>query len=221
MKLSVETLNVLKNFASINSSIFITKGSKIATKSVANNIAAYATVAEVFESEFGIYELSGFLSVYNMMSDPELNFKDGYVEIVSGSSKCRYNYCDPDVVIRPKSCDGVELPSEDVKFCLTEGNLDKLTKIANTLNLADICIHNVNGRLLLSVIDARTKGGNRFSIDVGESDHENEFEFFIKADNLKIIKDSYDITICKKGITEFKGTKCTYNITLEKKGQKW
>jgi|TARA_R110000850_G_scaffold4601_1_gene20465 hypothetical protein len=222
MKLSVETVNLLKNFATINASIFISKGNRIATKSLANNIAAYAEVAEEFEVEFGIYEVSGFLSVYGMMTDPELNFKEGYVEIVSGTSKCHYNYCAPDIVIRPKNCDGVKLPSEDVKFELTEGNLDKIIKISNTLSLEDICIHNVEGRLLLTVIDSRSSGSNRFSIDVGESTHENSFEFFIKAGNLKIEKkDNYSITISQKGITEFKGTKCTYNITLEKKGQKW
>jgi hypothetical protein len=215
MKLSVQTLNLLKNFASIQGSILIKKGSQIQTKSIANNIVAFANVEEVFESDFGIYELSEFLSVYSMMKDPELEFHDGYLNIVSGQSKCRYNYCEPECIVRPK--DTITLPSEDVTFDLSEADLERLVKAANTLKLEDVCVHNEDGQLLVSVLDARTKGGNKFSINVGECTHENKFMLYIKADNIKVIKDDYKVTFSSKGITEFKGSKCTYNITLERK----
>lgn len=216
MKLSVETLNLLRNFASIQPSILIQKGNVISTKSLANNIVAIAEVVETFESQFGIYELSEFLSVYGMMKDPELEFHEDHLNIVSGKSKCRYNYCEPECIVRPKD-GGVKMPTEDVKFSLSEADLERIVKAANTLKLEDICVHNEDGQLLLSVVDARTKGGNTYSINVGECAHENEFKLYVKADNLKIIKDDYEVTISYKGITEFKGKKCTYNITLERK----
>ena len=221
MKLSVETLNLLRNFSSIQPSILIKKGSSIATKSLANNIVAFANVEEKFEQDFGIYELSEFLSVYGMMKDPELEFHKDHLNIISGKSKCRYNYCEPECIVRPKTDTGVELPSRDVEFDLPEADLERIIKAANTLKLGDLCVHNEDGELLVSVVDARTNGGNKFSINVGTCEHENEFKLYIKAENLKIIKDDYKVAFSSKGITEFKGSKCTYNITLERKTSKY
>ncbi|URC15186.1 sliding clamp DNA polymerase accessory protein [Paraglaciecola Antarctic GD virus 1] len=215
MKLSVETLNILRNFANIQPSVLIKKGNIISTKSLANNIVAFATVAENFESEFGIYELSEFLSVYSMMNDPELEFHEDHLNIVSGKSKCRYNYCEPECIVRPKK--PVTMPSEDVMFDLTEADLERIIKASNTLKIKDVCLHNEDGQLLLSVLDARTKSGNKYSINVGECAHENDFKLYINAENLKIMKADYKVTFSSKGLTEFKSDKCTYNITLERK----
>ena len=48
MKLSNETRDVLKNFASINSNIVFNGGNEIKTMSEAKNIMSTATVAETF-----------------------------------------------------------------------------------------------------------------------------------------------------------------------------
>ena len=48
MKLSNETREVLKNFASINSNLLVKAGNKIATMSAMRNIVALATIEETF-----------------------------------------------------------------------------------------------------------------------------------------------------------------------------
>ena len=60
--LSKKTLDVLKNFSTINSSIVFRKGSTVRTISNAENILAKFTGEEVFPSDFAIYDLSQFLS---------------------------------------------------------------------------------------------------------------------------------------------------------------
>ena len=60
MKLSNETLTVLKNFAGINQSILVRKGNKLRTMSVMKTVLAEATVNEEFEKEFAIYDLNQF-----------------------------------------------------------------------------------------------------------------------------------------------------------------
>ena len=58
MKLSDNTINLLKNFKEINQSILFKKGNKLRTISVMKNILAEATVAEDFPKDFGIYDRS-------------------------------------------------------------------------------------------------------------------------------------------------------------------
>ena len=62
MKLSDNTINLLKNFKEINQSILFKKGNKLRTISVMKNILAEATVAEDFPKDFGIYDLSQFIN---------------------------------------------------------------------------------------------------------------------------------------------------------------
>ena len=51
MQISKETIDILKNFASINSNILIRKGKVLSTISTAKNIYARAEVAEDFPEE--------------------------------------------------------------------------------------------------------------------------------------------------------------------------
>ena len=58
MKISKETINVLKNYASINSNLLLSPGNKLKTTSNTKTIASSVTVAEDFPVEFGIYDLN-------------------------------------------------------------------------------------------------------------------------------------------------------------------
>ena len=54
MKLSNETIGVLKSFGSINSGIFLKKGKTIKTVSSHKNILAQATIPDEIPADFGI-----------------------------------------------------------------------------------------------------------------------------------------------------------------------
>jgi len=60
MKLSDKTLNLLKNFSSINQSILFKEGNTLRTISVMKNILAEAKITEDFTKDFGIYDLNQF-----------------------------------------------------------------------------------------------------------------------------------------------------------------
>ena len=57
MKVSDQTLEVLKNFSEINTNILVKPGSELSTISTAKNILAKATITESFERQFAIYDL--------------------------------------------------------------------------------------------------------------------------------------------------------------------
>ena len=63
MKLSEQTVNILKNFSTINQNILVKEGSQLRTMSTMKNILAEAPVTEDFPQDFGIYDLNEFLGV--------------------------------------------------------------------------------------------------------------------------------------------------------------
>ena len=76
MKLSDNTLSVLKNFSTINQSILFKTGNRLRTISVIKNILAEATITEELPRDFGIYDLTQFLNGMGLHQSPELDFKN-------------------------------------------------------------------------------------------------------------------------------------------------
>ena len=62
MKLSTNTIQVLKTFASINQNLVIKEGNTISTMSAMKNIVAKAEVEETFPKQVAIYDLNEFLA---------------------------------------------------------------------------------------------------------------------------------------------------------------
>ena len=70
MNLSNDTLEVLDNFADINSGITVKVGQELKTISPMKNIFGTAKVSENFDTEFSIYDLSEFLATLSLFETP-------------------------------------------------------------------------------------------------------------------------------------------------------
>ena len=62
MELSATTLEVLKNYASINSNLVFNEGNVIKTVSEAKNVLSTTNLDVQFPLKFGIYDLNEFLN---------------------------------------------------------------------------------------------------------------------------------------------------------------
>ena len=208
MKLSNETLTVLKNFAGINQSILVRKGNKLRTMSVMKTVLAEAVVNEEFEKEFAIYDLNQFLNGVSLHEDPELDFQnDAYVVIREGKRRVKYFFADPQVIVSPPEKE-ISLPSQDVCFQLEHSQYDKIKKAAAVYQLEDLSVIGEAGVIRLVVRDKRNATSNEYSILVGETD--KEFTFNFKVENLKIIPASYDVVLSSKLLSKF--TNERYNL---------
>jgi hypothetical protein len=215
MKLSDKTLNLLKNFSSINQSILFKKGKSLRTISVMKNILAEATIDEELPKDFGIYDLNQFLNGLNLHHSAELDFQnDGYVVIKEGKSRSKYFFADPNVIITPPD-KSISLPSEDVCFVLDTKELDKLLKAAAVLQLPDLSVVGESGVVKLLVRDKKNDTSNDFSVIVGETDE--VFSFNFKVENIKILPGTYEVVISSKLLSRFKSTSydLVYYIALE------
>lgn len=215
MKLSDNTLTILKNFAGINNSILVKQGNKLRTISVAKNILAEADITEEFPRDFAIYDLNQFLNGLSLHQDPDLDFKEGsYLSIKEGKRRVKYFFADPNVIISPPEKD-IQLPSQDVCFQLDSTSLEKLVKAAAVYQLPDLSAIGEAGVIKLVVRDKKNDTSNEYAIVVGETD--SEFTFNFKVENIKIIPGAYDVIVSEKLLSQFTNSKynLTYYIALE------
>jgi hypothetical protein len=215
MKLSESTVNLLKNFSSINQSILFKQGNKLRSISVMKNILVEAEIAEEFPKDFGIYDLNQFLNGLSLHSAPDLDFtRDEFVVIKEGKMRSKYFFADPTVIVSPPEKE-ITLPTEDVCFELSSQQLEKLKKAASVYQLPDISVIGENGVIKLVARDKKNDTSNDFSIIVGETN--SEFVFNFKEENLKIIPGAYDVIVSSKLLSRFtnKNVNVCYYIALE------
>lgn len=215
MKLSESTVNLLKNFSSINQSILFKQGNKLRSISVMKNILVEAEIAEEFPKDFGIYDLNQFLNGLSLHSAPDLDFtRDEFVVIKEGKMRSKYFFADPTVIVSPPEKE-ITLPTEDVCFELSSQQLEKLKKAASVYQLPDISVIGENSVIKLVARDKKNDTSNDFSIIVGETD--SEFVFNFKEENLKIIPGAYDVIVSSKLLSRFtnKNVNVCYYIALE------
>jgi len=215
MKLSDSTVNLLKNFSSINQSILFKEGSKLRTISVMKNILVEATVSEEFPKDFGIYDLTQFLNGLSLHQNADLDFtRDEYVVIKEGRMRSKYFFADPTVIVSPPEKE-ITLPSEDVEFVLTSQQLEKLKKASSVYQLPDISVVGDGETIRLVARDKKNDTSNDFAIEVGETD--DTFTFNFKEENLKVLPGTYDVVVSSKLLSRFSSQNCdlVYYIALE------
>jgi hypothetical protein len=213
MKISDSTFDVLKNFSSINPSISVKAGNTLRTVSEQKNILAQAVISEDFPKPFAVYDLNQFLGLASLFEDGDYDFGDSSVTVAEGTNKSRYTYTDASMVTQPPE-KNLELPSREVVFLLKFTDLKKVVNAANQLALPEVVVRGVDGKVELVATDTKDPTSNEFSHDLGVSTDAN-FKFVFKVENLKFMQDDYDVSLCQKGISHFKGKSVEYWVATE------
>ena len=213
MKLTTETISVLKNFSTINANLMVKSGSSLSTMSAMKNIVAKADVSEEFPSDFAIYDLNEFLSALSLFGKPDLEFGNDFVIITEeGTSKSlKYWFSDPSVVTTPSK--EISMPSTELTFNLSSDTLNEITKAAAVIGVPDMAL--AGGKLMVTDKKNSTANAYETSLDVG--DVAAEYKFWFKVENLKLIPGTYDVQVSSKKISHFTNIKLgvQYWIALE------
>ena len=219
MKLSEHTISVLKNFASINQNLVIKEGSELQTMSAMKNIVARSGVEENFPKEMAIYDLNEFLAALSLFSSPVLEFDDQYVTIKEESNptnSLKYFYSDPSVVQSPSKT--ITMPSEDITFELSSGDLSKMKRASSVIGAPDMVLENTDEpfKSILNAIDKKNDTANNYSLDIS-TNGDGQFKFYFKVENLKLMDGSYDVSVSSRNISNFKSknSDVEYWIALE------
>ena len=215
MKLSEQTLTILKNFATINPSVVFKPGSELRTISPQKTVMAIASITDEFPIQACIYDTSRFLSMCSLYENPEIDFQDSKVcYIKDGKRKTKYVFADISMVIVPPEKE-INVPSEDVKVNVAWDDIQSVLKAAGVLNLPEIAFVGRDGVCYISAVDSANPTSDNHEIEIGATD--DTFQLVIKTENLKLLPQDYNVTLCSKGISKFEGNGIKYFIAIESK----
>ena len=216
-KISKDTFDIFKNFATINSNILVKTGNVIRTVSPVKNVMAEAVVSETFDTQFGIWDLNKFLGTVSLFSDPEFQFDETKVNIQGGNgSSVVYYYAEPRLLTTIDK--DIKMPDVVVNFKLTNSDLNEIQKASAVLQLPDLTVRSSDiGTIELVALDKKDPSTNIYSLEVGDNESGSEFNFYFKVENLKMLPGDYDVSVTEKVVSQFEHTTkdLKYWIALE------
>ena len=200
MRLSEQTVSLLKNFAGINQNIQFKAGNKLQTISAQKNILVDAEVPELFPSDFAIYDLNKMLGVMSLFQDPELEIGDKTMKV---GGKVNYMFAVPSMIVTPPEKE-LAFPEAEVAFTMTNADFSQTTKAAAMLGLPHVCVVGDGSKITLGATDVNNSSSDDFVTEVGTTD--KNFCMVFKIENLKLFAGDYDVQITSKGISKFSHT---------------
>ena len=225
-------MEILKNFATINQTLLIPPGKKIITRSVKKHTYAEASIAEDFPlrssgEKVVIYDLNQFLAVVTQFDKPLLNFDEApeYVKISdeTGGMSVKFHYGDESLAYIPDPKKKLELPSTEVTIKLTEKDFRQIKNMANTIGTPELALESDGTKLKLVAIDTKNTSTNTTELPIGDSPSDVPFSFVWKIEYLKLIQGTYELAVCKEGLSRFKHVDVliVYHIVLEADSSKY
>ena len=214
MKFSERTLTILKNFASINPSVVFKPGMELRTISPQKTIVAIAKIEDEIPASACIYDMSRFLSIYNLHTEPDVIFEDKYFTIKQNNRKTKYVFADPSMVIAPPEKD-LKLATKDVEVVVKWDDLQSVIKASGVLQLPEIAFVGEDGKCYLRAIDSANSTADTFGIELGNT--EDVFKMIIKTENIKLLPQDYKVALSSKGISSFESDDIKYFIAIESK----
>lgn len=218
MKLTTRTLNILKNFASINSGLMLVPGKEQSTiSSPSKAILVKAILDDDFPVEFTIYDLNQFLGIVTTLNDPDLTFTEKNVSVKDDNLTFTYNKCAPTMIVTPPRKE-LELDKVDVAFYLPNTILSKLLKIGAMTSLPHLSVLGKDGDILMQAHERSNDTSNFGWSKLGEFAGPN-FTATFKTENIKLLPDDYRVELQVGKFAKFVNTagNLTYFIALESK----
>ena len=239
IQLSKSTIDLLRNFSTINKSIIIEEGSYVQTMSVNKNIIGMGKIKEFIPCDMAIYDLPLFLGALSLFKKPWLNFADDKRVIIfdeDTKGKTVFYYSDPEIIVTPPEFNK-DLPEQELMFNLPQSDLTQLMQAAKVYGVEDLCINGYKGEYSICVRDNKNKTSNVFSLPLkkvnffqglqteGEVEYKltaerTTFCFCFKVENLKLQDASYHVVISNRNIANFCSmthSELNYFIAMEPK----
>jgi len=229
MKISDTTLNILYNYATINSNIVFRPGRKLRTMTETKNIFAETYVEEEWPVAFGLYDLPEFLGVLRLIKDPDLQIDENKIIIQNADSRIEYFCSDPHDLTEPPLEKDIKLPTTDIEMVLTSATFSKLRQAQSVLKHKALRVmpSDNEGKVTLAVVDPSktNQTTNSFAIEVdgtfNSADISNNLLTW-QFDHLRMIGGDYTVKVSAPKnsvmISEFQnvGADIKYFVALDK-----
>lgn len=222
MKLSKDTIAILKSFSGINQGIVLEAGNTIQTNSEGGDVYVKAVIPEkipVSKTDMAIYDVPAFINTLNLFDDAEITmeadkYDDGFAQISSGRNSCNFYFTDPDFISH-----GVWLPLEEkdyidgMSFDLSADDIKNIQRASAIMSLDQLEFVNIDGKLTCNVVERQVASNNSYALELGDVDKSADFKLIMRvAENFKLYVGNYKVRIAKiKGTFVF----CAENINSD------
>ncbi|WCZ66235.1 DNA polymerase [Yersinia phage MHG19] len=218
MKFSRETLNILKNFSTINSGIVLKKGNFIMTRAVNGTSYGEATIPDTVDIDVGIYDLNGFLGILGLVGEEaEISMDtDGNILIKDARSEIFWPSADESTIPHPSK--PIPFPVANVIFDLKGDDLQQLMRVSRGLAIDTLGVTTKDGKIIINGYNKSADSSSMrvlYSVEVGEYDGTNNFCFMINMANMKMQPADYKVLIAAQGAIKFEGSHASYVVALE------
>lgn len=209
MKLSANTLTILKNFAGINEGIFVKPGNVIETISKQKNILAKAELTDTFDSSFGIHDLNNFLGTLSLSRDAnseiEIEEKNIIIKGLNGRSSTKYRKASKETILVPPE-KTISMDAAEIKFSLDAPDFEWISRIASALCSPNIAFVSDGEAISIETFDAKDDASHVNSTKLDGVGQGAKYRMVFATENLRFVPGAYEVTIASKGIGHFKNT---------------
>lgn len=217
MKLKPTTLNVLKNFSTINQNLKFASGNILRTTSPTKSIIAEAVLEDSISREFCVYDMNSFLGCYSMFNDADMQLGETNLELSGDGHSIRYDYASESAILLPPEGDfSDKLPPVLAKLKLSATDIANIAKSASIMghDTFQLNITSDKTTLLVKALKETATNGNTYTQVLSETGGERDITAVFQVEQLKLLPDDYEVEIRgteKSGFAVFKGKTC--NVT--------
>lgn len=199
MKISNQTIRILKNFSKINPTILVRSGKNLVTLDHNKRIIADANVDEIMPIDFAIHDLNQFLTVVSLFESPDFEFKNDRVVVKNNHKQVNYIFADQGCVTDAKVVrDKIPMmfKEEDIvqSFSLNEADLKSITETATILKYPHITFVGDDSGVRIVARDTTNNSLGDFVINLNIK-ASSSFEHTMLLDNLRVLSGDYDVAI--------------------------
>lgn len=195
MKISSDTLNILKNFSEINTGIHFKKGDSLSIWHPGKYVLAEATIKEKLTKNFTVFDLNRFLSISSLFDSPEFDFESDRIVISSNNRSVNFFYAEPSLVLDPEDR-ATKYREQSIKGSIAKASINhedlkSLKQAASILNLPDISVVGKNNKIVFTAQDTENSASDSFKVEV-QAELQQDFQSVIKTPHFKILDGDYE-----------------------------
>jgi hypothetical protein len=215
MKLTKDDITILKNFAQINPGIELRAGKILQTIHEHQVLFAEAALSQEVPSNFAIYNLNNFLSIYSMFGDPTLEFSGDVLTFKEGTRKASYRAAERSMLTLPPDKE-IKYPETIAQFSLTAKDFSSIKDFARIYDYSTVLIRNVDGLIQVQVKDIKNPSSDSLDIKT-ESETDIPMNVIMKINNLTLLDGAYEVEISSRmSLFKNKDKPVKYWVSIEK-----
>lgn len=211
MKLSKSTIDIIKNFSTINQGMLFKPGKQLKTVSPKKNILAVANIEDNIEGEFAIYDLNQFLSVVSLTDENSFNI-EGDNLLISKSVEIQDNKkadisvvfrsAQKNMIVSPPEKD-IQFPEPEIHLHMSEKVIDMMYRYASVLGSPHVGFESDGKDVYLSGFDSTGAKSHMSKIRFADGNGDT-FSLCFSLENLRLFPGDYDLHISSKGVSHWK-----------------